>query len=570
MQDKKVYKSKRTKSQRLLRLLASTFDPRAWMHLFKVVNYYNYTHVAELRQARLGQRLSISPTSSFANARNITIGDRVSIGAYTSLWAGSGTAQIVVGDDCMIAPSVMVTAANYRFNDGSPINAQAMEEADVVIGSDVWIGYGAVILPGVQIGDRAIIGAGAVVRQNVAENAIVAGNPGRAIGFRFAVADGDGPAPIALDAESDPHVLDLVRREFPQLDPARITGPLQDSGVDSFDLITLRTTLEAACGVQIADREWGGLHSLGQIAQLPSLRRGRAAVPAPTISLAPVAVTQATTDVSVQATGHSLRRYRLNMPQMALSGLSEAWLFKELGDIHWAMITDFLKSPSSAITDEAGDRLYATFTRIRLDAKPDLRTFSENDPLAISSRLERYGASFFFGHHDVVSDRAGCSATTMSTFAKYGERGANTSLIKGSPTIVTPGALPSLAEFPAYGVEYRARREVLPEGCLFECDYDILAGHDINGVGLLYFAAYPMIFDLCLERHEGKGFLIAHSTVSKDIFYFANSEPTDTLVFRLHVRAEDGDRIDHACSLSRKSDGKRMAEVVASKRRIAS
>jgi probable biosynthetic protein (TIGR04098 family) len=256
------------------------------------------------------------------------------------------------------------------------------------------------------------------------------------------------------------------------------------------------------------------------------------------------------------------------MPQMALAGLSEAWLFKELGDIHWAMITDFLKSPSSAISDDAGDRLYATFTRISIDVQPQLRAFLENDPLAINSRLERYGASFFFGHHDALSDRARCSATTMSTFAKYGERGTNTSLMKGSPTLVDADALPSLTEFPAYGLEYRQRRASERDDCLFECEYEILPPHDINGVGLLYFAAYPVIFDLCLERYEGKGFLMAHSTVRKDVLYFANSEPTDTLVFRLHAREEAGGRIDHVCSLSRKSDGKRMAEVTASKQRI--
>lgn len=215
MQDHRVYKVKRNKLQRFQRLVLSTLDPRAWLHLFKIVNYYNYTHVGELRKAHLGQRIAISPTASLANAQNITIGDRSSIGANTSLWAGSGTAKIVLGEDVLIAPHVMVTAANYRFNDGSPVNAQPMEEADVVIGNDVWIGYGAVVLPGVRIGDRAIIGAGAVVRRDVAENAILAGNPGRVIGFRFAAPEADGPAPVVLASESDPHVLDLVRRELP-------------------------------------------------------------------------------------------------------------------------------------------------------------------------------------------------------------------------------------------------------------------------------------------------------------------------------------------------------------------
>ncbi len=154
-------------------------------------------------------------------------------------------------------------------------------------------------------------------------------------------------------------------------------------------------------------------------------------------------------------------------------------------------------------------------------------------------------------------------------FAKYGERGENTSLIKGSPILPDAAALPSLAALPAFGAEYRARRAAEPAAVIFESEYEILPTHDINGVGLLYFAAYPTVFDLCLERAEGKGFLIGHSTVSKDILYFANSEPTETLLFRLHAREQDGDVLSHTASLSRKSDGKRMSEVVSVKLALA-
>jgi len=93
------------------------------------------------------------------------------------LWAGNGTAKIVLGDDVMLAPNVMITAANYRFNEGTPIHAQAMKEADTIVGRDVWIGYGAVILPGTNIGEGAVIGAHAVVRGTVAPYAIVADAP---------------------------------------------------------------------------------------------------------------------------------------------------------------------------------------------------------------------------------------------------------------------------------------------------------------------------------------------------------------------------------------------------------
>ncbi len=55
----------------------------------------------------------------------------------------------------------------------------------VKVGHDVWIGRSAIVLPGVEIGDGAVVGAGAVVTQSVPPYAIVAGNPARLIRFRF-------------------------------------------------------------------------------------------------------------------------------------------------------------------------------------------------------------------------------------------------------------------------------------------------------------------------------------------------------------------------------------------------
>lgn len=179
-----VHKVRLSKAQRLRRLLLAFVDPRAWAHAFKVVNYYNYTHVSELRKVSRGRQVVISPLASFANGQNIVLGDGSRIGANCYLWAGPGTGRIVLGRDVMLGPQVMISASNYRFNDGSPVTAQAMKEADILIGRDVWIGYGAVILAGAEIGDGCIIGAGSVVRGRIEPFSILGGNPAQLIGRR--------------------------------------------------------------------------------------------------------------------------------------------------------------------------------------------------------------------------------------------------------------------------------------------------------------------------------------------------------------------------------------------------
>lgn len=180
-----IYKENLTRPRRFLRLVLGVLDPRAWLHMAKMANYYNYTHVQPLRQMTLGQEVRISPDASFANAERIRVGNRVNIGSRCHIWAGPGTATITIGDDVLFGPEVMMTAATYLFNEGSPISQQPMREADIVIGKDVWLATRAIILPGARIGDGAIIGAGAVVKGEVLPGQIVAGSPARPVSQRI-------------------------------------------------------------------------------------------------------------------------------------------------------------------------------------------------------------------------------------------------------------------------------------------------------------------------------------------------------------------------------------------------
>ena len=95
--------------------------------------------------------------------------------------------RVLIGDDCLCGPEVVITAAQYEFNRGSPVTDQPMAEQDVVIGDDVWIGARAVILPGVCIGHGCVVGAGAVVTRSLPDGAIAAGVPARLIGRRAPV-----------------------------------------------------------------------------------------------------------------------------------------------------------------------------------------------------------------------------------------------------------------------------------------------------------------------------------------------------------------------------------------------
>ncbi|SFG82773.1 Acetyltransferase (isoleucine patch superfamily) [Palleronia marisminoris] len=179
-----VHKRRLSRRRRLVRLITGALDPRAWGHLLKVVNYYNYSHVAELRAAMVDPTANISPLATFANGRNLVIGARTTIGAGCYLWAGPNEARITVGDDTIFGPDVMVTATGYRYEDGAPINDQAMDEAPIEIGPDCWIGRGATILAGSSLGEGSIVGANAVVRGRFPPFSIVAGVPARVVSTR--------------------------------------------------------------------------------------------------------------------------------------------------------------------------------------------------------------------------------------------------------------------------------------------------------------------------------------------------------------------------------------------------
>ena len=115
----------------------------------------------------------------------LSVGEKSWIGPYNNIRLAGGT-SITIGRGCLVSQFCTIVSANHdvsrsvRMGEARP----DASKSSIVIGDDVWIGAGAIVLPGVTIADGAVIAAGAVVTHPVGAFEIRAGNPARIIGER--------------------------------------------------------------------------------------------------------------------------------------------------------------------------------------------------------------------------------------------------------------------------------------------------------------------------------------------------------------------------------------------------
>src|SRR5690606_27814825 len=116
------------------------------------------------------------PTLSLHDALPI-LGDRVFFNFNCVIL---DPAEVHIGSNVLFGPGVHIYTATHPLDPGE--RRKGLESAlPVYIRNDVWVGGGAIICPGVRIGDGAVIGAGAVVTKDVPPRVLAAGNPGRVI-----------------------------------------------------------------------------------------------------------------------------------------------------------------------------------------------------------------------------------------------------------------------------------------------------------------------------------------------------------------------------------------------------
>jgi probable biosynthetic protein (TIGR04098 family) len=273
------------------------------------------------------------------------------------------------------------------------------------------------------------------------------------------------------------------------------------------------------------------------------------------------------------------------MPQMAANGLSENWLFRECGALHWQELCSSLGCSSGELRDERGDRLYPTFVAVSGRYSAPLAAVRENDELDLGIDLRHYGQSFFHSQVTLGSKDSRYELEMLTAFAAR-ESQLRNELRKSVPAskhAYTTRALPEAPPLLVLSREVRRRETPHHRFCgksfdlsasldLSE-DYEPSPYFDFNGANLLYFASYPCIADT-LERRmirnsslwiDQRDWAIATSTIARDVFYHRNLDVGELVRATLRTFVREGELIRLHTTLHRGSDQTLIADVFTAK-----
>jgi maltose O-acetyltransferase len=131
---------------------------------------------------RLEKPVYIDYTAKFKFRSNIEINKYVRIGPHCHI---DGEGGISIGEGTIFAPNVTILTSSHTYNQEGLLPYDFTDKKKkVTIGKGCWIGWGAIIGPGVSIGDASVIAMGAVVTKDVPNGAVVGGNPAKVIKYR--------------------------------------------------------------------------------------------------------------------------------------------------------------------------------------------------------------------------------------------------------------------------------------------------------------------------------------------------------------------------------------------------
>lgn len=139
--------------------------------------------IFDIRNIKVGHFFRVCPDVKMftENGGSIIIGNHFF--ANYGCFFNANEENIEIGNDCLFGPDVLIINSNHDTCPGFLVREQANISKKIIVGNNVWIGAKSVILPGVSIGDNAVVAAGSIVNKNVEANALVGGVPAKFIKY---------------------------------------------------------------------------------------------------------------------------------------------------------------------------------------------------------------------------------------------------------------------------------------------------------------------------------------------------------------------------------------------------
>ncbi len=171
-------------AMKIKNIIQRFFFPRSAVSLYCYIKFKSFVSPrseVEIENLQLGQKCRISSFCKIKTRRGLLqIGNNVDIAAGCFL--SSSEKKLILGDDVLIGPNCTILSNNYISTDiNTLIRKQGRVTLGTMIGNNVFIGAGSVILDGTSIGDGTVISANSLVSGKIPENSIVSGNPGKVI-----------------------------------------------------------------------------------------------------------------------------------------------------------------------------------------------------------------------------------------------------------------------------------------------------------------------------------------------------------------------------------------------------
>ena len=157
------------------RLLGVRIDGYCWLRAIEVPGFW---HCIRLGKGVALDRGVILQISCPVPGSILQIGAGTYVNRHTYFDAHL---EMRIGEHCLIGPNCYFTDANHRREPGQPVNQQGIETKPVIIGDNVWIGAHCIVLPGVTIGDGAVIGAGSLVTRDIPAGMLAYGRPAEVV-----------------------------------------------------------------------------------------------------------------------------------------------------------------------------------------------------------------------------------------------------------------------------------------------------------------------------------------------------------------------------------------------------